>query len=178
MARSVRPVSSPRGGTQDLGGGRSMRIIAGSMGAAGTGLTNDEPLGVADRFEAPPVEDRAWADEVRRREQAAGLPTVAPRQSGQLHNIDQSRGGIVTIAGSTPSRQPSDLSGLPERFTFEIERKPDGWWKVSAPASHIGLFVANQDLLQALSEAPGALAQILRLDGPTPASPKRKKKPA
>ena len=69
------------------------------------------------------------------------------------------------IARAPAPRAPADLTGLPERFTLLVEQRPNGFWKVSAPDVHIGLFVAKQDLHEALAEAPGALAQIVRLDG-------------
>jgi hypothetical protein len=125
-------------------------------------------------------QDDAWAREVARREAneatswaADGLMALPPtRVSGGVQPTPVYY-PADPVFHELPTRDPPDLTGLPDRFTLEIGRKADGWWIVTAPAHHVGLFVANQDLLAALNDAPGALAQILRLDGAQPKVAKR-----
>lgn len=172
MARSVRAVSSPRGGPIQIGTGHTFRMQSGSMGAPAAPMVSDEPLGVADKFEVTQQDDANWQAEIRRREMSAGLPPV----SAPAAKVEPFWGTASTAASVAPPPIPVDLTDLPDHFTLEVQRKGDGWWIVRAPTSHVGLFVAHQNLIDALSDAPGALAQILRLDGPVPEIKRRRTK--
>ena len=144
-------------------------MLSGSIGASNAGTIDDTPLG-DEKFETAQSDD-AWLAQVRAREMAEGIRTVQqPSMQTTLSSPVWESG--PTIATPYTQHTAPDLTGLPEKFTLEIESRPDGWWKITSPACHVGLFVAHQDLLTALGDAPGALAQILRLDGPVPA-PKR-----
>jgi hypothetical protein len=158
-AGKVPPVFSDRG---------SLRWAAGSgnLGAAPEAILADvmpDPV----RDPAPDaVPDDNWAETIRRREAAEGM-TAIPELALPLRPP-----GAAYVPAA-----PSDLTPLPDRFTLDIERKPDGWWIVRAPTVHIGLFIAHQDLATALADAPGALAAIVRLDGQVPKPQTRRKKP-
>ncbi len=168
MARTVRIVSVPRGGTKTLGGGTSMRILAGSMGASPTTSPVGESLtpGVSEPFEAPLEDDRDFAREIAQREAALGLPPSAP----PMVRYDPLR----AVMPRESSSATADLSSLPPRFALEIERKDDRW-KVTAPGVHLGLWKSGPDLHAVVDEALATLAEIVRVDGPTPA-PKRRQK--
>lgn len=134
----------------------------------------------AGAAELPPAEqDDAWNRTIARREAdaAAGwaaegiIPPEPPmRVAGGIQPTPVQRSFAPVFRDAPPT---ADLTGLPDRFTLEIGQKPDGWWVITAPAHHVGLFVAGQDLLETLTSAPGALAQILRLDGAQPKTVKR-----
>lgn len=179
MARKARMISAPAGGTTQLGQHTSMRLLAGSMGAPTQPMPGDEPL-TTEPFEAPVQDDAAWERQVRARELAAGLPTLPSVMERATTAFDFTIGGTRDPGAPIPQSDReapipqavwrevaklSDLSGLPSTFTLEIEQKPDGTWKVTAPGVHVGLFVADRDLGAALSRAPGVLAEIVRLDG-------------
>ena len=174
MARTVRVRAVPRGGTTDLGGGRSYRIQSGSMGAPDPHIVNPE-----EPFEAPVSDDVQWQAELRRRESAAGLAAVAQTQHppwpGDSPRTIEMANGLPPIVVSPSKQKTDDLTGLPDRFTLVIEKKPDDWWKISAPEHHTGLFIAHKDLYAGLANAPGALALILRMDGSVPVVPKRRR---
>jgi len=176
MAAKVRPVRAatpPPGNLIRTGAGdMGYRFMAGSMGAA---ATIEVP---PTKFEAAP---ELTAEQIAERERAAGIepegvppaaaygppgrPVVAPFQPGPVQFV------------SPPRREPvTDLSGLPQRFTLDVERKENGWWVVRSPALHAGIFVAREDICDALAEAPGIIAEILRLDGEQPAKRRRAKK--
>ena len=130
------------------------------------------PVGAPSPNADMDVAHDAWEQELKRRERAAGLP-----ESSQSANEPLPVPGPGRYVERTPTpsiERVTDITGLPERFTLEIERKGE-WWKITAPTVHVGLFVAHQDLIVALSDAPGALAAILRLDGELP-RPKRGRK--
>jgi hypothetical protein len=178
MAGRTRLISVPpaRGGDDR----RGYRQLSGSMGATmapdpsapGTGtMVPTGPVPFQERFEAAVVPDDDWSRTIAMREQAEGLPAPRMQPTQSLRSLGEG----YTTALPIVAQQTVNLEGLPERFTLEVESKPDGWWKVSAPAHHAGLFIAHQDLIVALTDAPGALAQILRLDGPVPAKPKRRR---
>ena len=141
--------------------------------AEGELLSGVRHLGPRAKTEATPIEDSndEWMRNALAREQAD--PTVASLS----HPAPMATAPLVVpgkpyVADQT--RQPqADLSNLPDKFTFDIEHKPDGWWVVRSPQQHVGLFIAAPTLSAALADAPGALAQILRLDGTVPA--KRRK---
>ena len=132
-------------------------------------------------------DDEAYQRQIMERERAEGLdePYEAPAPAYAPHATNDA---IVAMQRTTslfqgahapphdllPSQLSGDLSMLPEKIAFEIERKPDGWWVVRAPAVHVSLFVAHQDLGTALTRAPYELAEILRLDGPRPKPRERK----
>lgn len=183
MARKARMISAPAGGTTQLGQHTSMRLLAGSMGAPMQPMPGDAPL-TNERFEAPLQDDAAWEQQVRARELAAGLPAAAPAPEREYYDESPAppRPGSLTYVNDPASLPryvsaplaPPDLSGLPPTFTLDVEQKPDGTWKVTAPGVHVGLFVADRDLGAALSRAPGVLAEIVRLDGVV-AKPKMRK---
>ena len=114
-------------------------------------------------------EDHAtWEAEVKRREarEKIAVPVSALRPTAGSGGVIYTPGGISYVPMvTTPKAAQTDMTGLPNSFDLHIELKPDGWWKVTAPTVHAGLFVSNKDLLTALVEAPGLLAQIVRLDG-------------
>lgn len=153
----------------------TIRPAAGSSMASGVPIRDEAVALGPDRTEAPQLADDAWEAELRRRELAEGLPvaTAAPLPTPQQQSTAFIPAAFVTQLPHPTSRPEADefdapdLTGLPEKFALEVERKGD-WWKVTAPDVHIGLFVAHQDLLIALADAPGALAQIVRLDGMNP----------
>lgn len=173
MAGRTRLISVPpaRGGDDR----RGYRQLSGSMGAMtadpGTPVNEGVP---AERFEAPLADDAAWQRTIAMREAAEGLPAPPPMMQPAQQWIRPAPHDVPHAAAEAVMRPDVDLTGLPEKFTLEVEAKPGGWWKISAPLHHAGLFIAHQDLLTALVDVPGALAQILRLDGPVPAKPKRK----
>jgi hypothetical protein len=185
MPRTVKAVAGPQGGTKSLGAGRSMRIISGSMGAGGTpGTLDGTPLGDEKAFEAPLQSDSAWDAELRRREMSEGLESPQQQPAQQWVAVGRDKQTLVptyevppsyTAAVAAARADQPDFSTLPDRFTLVVERKPDDWWKITAPESHVGLFIAHPNLLTALTDAPGALAQILRLDGPVPAAKRGRK---
>lgn len=183
MTRKARMIASPPGGTVQLGQHTSMRLLAGSMGAPVQPMPGDEPL-TSERFEAPTQDDAAWEQQLRQREMAEGMeaatfvpqPPAPTRFSGistadpEYYDDPPVRPASITYAPDMMSRPAAppvriDLSGLPGTFTLEVEQKPDGTWKITAPGVHVGLFVADRDLGAALSRAPGVLAEIVRLDG-------------
>lgn len=172
MAGRTRLISVPsaRGGDDRHG----FRQLAGSMGQMAPDPAAPMDEGVpATKFEAPTVDDVAWQRTVAMREAAEGLPPVnSPRWEAKTDNVQVMP---PSMSHGELAQRIVNLDGLPEKFTLEVESKPDGWWKVSAPAHHAGLFIAHQDLIVALTDAPGALAQILRLDCPVPAKPKRRR---
>lgn len=169
MAGRTRLISVPsaRGGDDRHG----FRQLAGSMGQMAPDPAAPMDEGVpTTKFEAPTVDDVTWQRTVAMREAAEGLPAATPRRDYDIPlQVHHPVAPVVRMA------EPNDLSGLPEKFTLEVESKPGGWWKVSAPSHHAGLFIAHQDLIVALTDAPGALAQILRLDGSVPVKPKRRR---
>lgn len=178
MARETRLIESPRGGTVTLGQHSSMRLLAGSMGAAqaaGADGPLDASPATAERFEAPIADDAAWAAQVRAREAAEGLPVhvvdrfvnppIVGVASDHLRHFSLAPGSVPPGDWKASLDEEADLSPLPDAFALEIERKPDGMWKVTAPSVHVGLFVADRDLGSALARAPGVLAEIVRLDG-------------
>jgi hypothetical protein len=174
----VRAIKGPPTSFIEIGDGRSMRMVAGSMGAAQP-QGGPEPAFVDTAMEpgsGAALDNDAYARMVRQREAAEGLPEVAAPQveyvTPPMLAPPLASGGI-TFADRL-SQPRADLSPLPERFSLDIERKPDGWWVVRAPGVHIGLFVAHQDLTAALADAPGALAGIVRLDGLVTARRRRK----
>ncbi len=128
---------------------------------------------LTERFETAVVPDDDWSRTVAMREAAEGLPAAQTQPPQQW--VRPAPHDAPYTAPATVSRPAVDLDGLPEKFTLEVESKPGGWWKITAPAHHAGLFIAHQDLLVALVDAPGALAQILRLDGPVPTKPRRRR---
>lgn len=149
-----------------------MRIIAGSMGAAGSTQSN-EPLGDSDKFETPQLDDAAWAQDVRRRELAMGIASGPARVSGADQTAPAVRPDI--IERFVPSVAVYDLSPLPDNFELRIERRGDRW-KVTAPGVHSGLWKSGVDLVQTMDAAITALAEMIRLDGPLPAPRKRRSK--
>lgn len=157
----ARAIRSPSTNFIETGAGRSIRMVAGSIGAGG-GLPDTAMQDGQEPMEpgASPGDNDAWARELAQREAAAGLP-VAPSAAWLPGPVEY----VAPPPAHSVSRVPTDLSALPDRFSLEIERKPDGWWVVRAPGVHVGLFVAHQDLTVALADAPGALAGIVRLDG-------------
>lgn len=176
MARKTRLISAPPAKGGNIENGWSQ--LSGTMGA----LSPDQgPIGNIPAaptrdttFEAP--EDLNYDHMIAEREAALGLPaesTPAPYVGPGIRYTETSTQdqNVVFI----PPGAPPDLDGLPDRFTLLIERKGD-WWKITAPQSHIGLFVAHQDIFVALSDVPGSLAQILRLDGELPAKVTRRRK--
>lgn len=66
------------------------------------------------------------------------------------------------------AQKPLSNTTLPSDFAVCVERRPDGWWLVTAPAVHVGLFIIHRDLSVALADVPAALSELLRLDGPVP----------
>lgn len=177
MAGKVRAVRTPPASLVQTGEmNKGYRFMSGSMGAA----------------TPPPPQDAAFEaaieltpEEIRRREEAVGLPlepeSVPPASAinygilaNQLDAAEWNRG-----ASSIPMRprgwQSPDinLSSLPDRFTIEVERKGNVW-VVRAPAVHQALFVADGDLVEALSQAPGRLAEIVNVDGIVPAKGRKK----
>jgi hypothetical protein len=173
----ARALSTPPGVTATQHG--VIRARSGSIGA-------DVPLlpgqhdAQAEPFFAEPgsdgtVANEDWAESLARREAAAGLPATAGGGEGAPERYGTpawqraaDAPNIVEVLEAIPRpvpRPPADLSPLPDRFTLQVERKPDGWWIVTAPGVHIGLFVAAPDLPGALADAPATLAQIVRLDG-------------
>lgn len=68
---------------------------------------------------------------------------------------------------TTPA--PDDTDQLPDVTTFEVTRKPNGWWRITACQHHIGCYLIGRDLRSLMHEAPSALNQLLKLDGPIPA---------
>ena len=181
MAAKVRPVRAatpPPGNLIRTGdGNRGYRFESGSIGAWQT----IEPP--PTRFEAAP---ELTAEQIAERERAAGIePEGVPPAAGYAPvgrpiedpaNWNALQPGPVQLV-SSPRRAPvTDLSGLPQRFTLDVERKENGWWVVRSPALHAGIFVAREDICDALAEAPGIIAEILRLDGEQPAKRRRAKK--
>lgn len=167
----VRAVTAPRGGTQDVGGGRSYRILSGSMGAAGLPETNAS----LDSFEAPQADDAAWQADVRQREAALGLlPAPVQRTNFYPTSTPELNAPGNLVAPTIPVA--ADLAGLPDHWTLSIEKKGE-YWKITAPQHHSGMYIVHKDLFSALADAPGSLAMILRLDGALPAKPTRKRKP-
>ena len=154
-----------------------MGALAADQGPIG----NIPAMGAPDTsFEAPEVDyGRMIAERERELGLAAELPAAVSGSAYYApaeHYTPPSRHqDDPPYAPPSAPAAPVDLSGLPERFTLLVERKGD-WWKITAPQSHIGLFVAHQDLFVALSDVPGSLAQILRLDGEVPAKATRKRK--
>ena len=154
-----------------------VRMVSGTMGAAGD--PGPTPALGPPKPEPEPVaasDHDAWSAEVARREAAQGIARdVAPPAEQSVPRQDDPRQvvpGGITFGPRWPTlydQQPApDLSALPERFALEIQRLPGDWWKVTAPGVHVGLFVARQDLAEALVEVPAALAEIVRLDGSAP----------
>lgn len=174
MARTVKAVAAPSGGTKSIGPGRSFRMLSGSIGASTASTIDDTPLG-DEKFESGQSDD-TWLAQVRARETAEGLREEIRTGLVTLPRTQNSGPGWNPVPVVAPPKFLTDLTGLPDKFTLEIESRPNGWWKVTSPACHIGLFVAHQDLLTALGDAPGALAQILRLDGPVPAVKRGRRK--
>lgn len=180
MARHTKLVRGPAAGLVRTGAGSSgYKITAGSMGAAvmAPNPQADLPQGdTAFEPEAPvAVSDDAWAQTLAAREAAEGLASAPEERDDRFYREPP---GAYERRGGLPAHQPrapADLTGLPERFSLEIETKPDGWWVVRAPEVHVGLFIAHQDLLLAIADAPVALAAILRLDGLVPKEKRRKR---
>ena len=140
--------------------------VAPTPGAAPTRSTRKDPAPES-------VGNDAWARTVAAREAAEGLATKAVRkQEAEPATRVVVPGGLTHYDPDAPRMMPvyspADLSGLPDSFALEVQRKPDGWWVVRAPTVHVGLFVAHRDLQVAMADAPGALAAILRLDGQMP----------
>lgn len=132
--------------------------------------------GVADDEWALELERREANDELVRERKTTLVATGAPTPKSILPgSISYAEGPVQAIARK-PTTAP--LTSLPDRFTLDIERKPDGWWKITAPSVHTGLFIARQDLADALADTPEALAEILRLDGPLPQAKRRKRRDA
>lgn len=52
---------------------------------------------------------------------------------------------------------------IPDEFYLRVERKGDRWWVVTAPA-YPGLYIASQQLDEALSDVSLSLSTLLRLD--------------
>lgn len=172
MANKVRTVSTPPAQLVQTGErNQGFRFLAGSMGAA-----MPHPDG-GEKFEAATeLSER----EIAEREAALGLSSEPEPVRGKPSDTYVPPGHAEEVrrvaAFADYVNRDADLSTLPDRFTLEIERKGDGWWKVTAPAVHIGLFIAHQDLATALADAPAALAEIVRLDGQVPAAKRRGKK--
>jgi hypothetical protein len=149
------------------------------MGAPPATLPVTEDIGATDRFGAPFADDAKWADEVRQREAAAGLPAVERQINPPLVGIDYSP-AISLKPGTVPNgwrglpREEADLSPLPPRFSLEIERKDDRW-KVTAPGVHLGLWKSGPDLMVIVGEALATLAEMVGVDGVVPAAKRRKK---
>jgi hypothetical protein len=139
---------------------------------------NDPPLdpsGGHEPFEGSVTQDDAvWQQQIRARELADGLPASASPPA-EAWSAPAYREAPATYDRPVYVTEPADISDLPDRFALEIERKPDGMWKVTAPGVHVGLFVADRDLSSALAEAPGVLAEIVRLDGVV-AKPRERKR--
>lgn len=168
MPRKIRLIESPRGGAIQTGQHSHIQFMAGSMGASPL-PGNDAPL-TNERFEAPIQDDAAWEQQVRERELAEGME--AANFTPQSPPPERFDGFQIVTRTPSPARPPwsdpptpPDISGLPTTFALDVEQKPDGTWKVTAPGVHVGLFVADRDLGAALSRAPGVLAEIVRLDG-------------
>jgi|ERR1700722_1396814 len=64
---------------------------------------------------------------------------------------------------------PNETGELPLAFSFEVARKPNGWWHVTAKNHHVGCYLIGMDLGALLHEAPYVLNHLLKLDGPKPA---------
>ena len=120
------------------------------------------------------------ANQIRMREIAEGLADTGQRSVPPAPQWPTGQDLSRYVEAARPQPQapvrspPADLSSLPDRFALEVERKEDGTWIVRAPAIHVALFVAGHDLAHALAEAPGRLADIVRLDGEQPKRRKRK----
>lgn len=67
--------------------------------------------------------------------------------------------------------QTEPIQHLPDVLTVKIARMPDGWWKVTAPAHHVGLYMVGRDLSALISGVPEALGGLLALDGQVPHVP-------
>lgn len=170
--------------TPIFGEGRVVRMGGGNVGPVASRADMDAV--VPDQpFEAGAGADTAadqWAQELERRDRAAGIapvPMVAPSHPVPMDSLLPGVGRYVTgpVEPMRVERQPSDLTALPDRFALEIERKPGGMWKVTAPGVHVGLFVAGADLATVLADAPAALANIVSLDGVLAKPRERKKRP-
>lgn len=168
-------ISAPRATGNSAQG--SWRQLSGSMGAIAPEHITESENQSTEKFEAAVVPDADWERTIAQREAKEGIQRLARTQHPPFKdpNIllgpDRMAGAIYT----QPAKPTEDLSSLPDKFTLLIERKPDGWWKVTAPDSHVGLYVAYPDLNIALQDAPGALDQILRLDGIVPAAKRGRK---
>ena len=186
QAAQAAPVFSKTGALRWAGGSGNLgappsavleAVMPRPQTAATTSAVTTGPM-----LEPPPddsVGDDAWARTVAAREAAQGIRTPAAPRVQHADPVGALGGPMTYVADGVPlplPRDPTDLSLLPDRFTLDIERKLDGWWVVRAPAVHIGLFVAAQDLADALARAPDDLAAIVRLDGVVPAVEKKKRK--
>ncbi len=132
------------------------------------------PLQATERFEAPEIPDTDWARTVAQREAAEGLPVV--RSPAPISFI-ASHSEVNRALDQMEQRRQSlgaDLTGLPDRFTLEIERKADRW-KVTAPGVHSGLWKSGTDLPAVVDEALAVLAEMVRVDGVAPRPRVRKK---
>lgn len=179
MART-KLISAPRATGNSAQG--SWRQLSGSMGALAPEHLTETENQSAEKFEAAVVPDADWERTVAQREAQEGIQHLAQTQHPPYPkemNIEMGIAGRpethYTQRVVVEDKPKEDLSSLPDKFTLLIERKPDGWWKITAPDSHVGLYVAYPDLNIALQDAPGALAQILRLDGVVPAAKRGRK---
>lgn len=173
MARSARIVSAAKGGVQQTGNGTFYSFQSGSMGAAP--VPDDGPPLQPFESEAPDHDD--WQRELLAREAAEGITEPETPFLGEDYAMPVAhiRPGPVTYVPG-PSTAPADLTGIPETFGLQVERKADGTWKITAPDVHVGLFVSDRDLCAALAKAPSVLANIVRLDGVMPQPKARRKK--
>ena len=55
--------------------------------------------------------------------------------------------------------------GLPNKFIVNVERKPDGWWKITV-LDHPGVYIVHRDLQYALCDVPLSLKMLIRLNDP------------
>ena len=187
--RRVKTIHSASVAPMDTGRG-TIRMV----GAPGQPLAPTPPPPAPTNF-APmtPTEtpDDQWEAEVKRRELTAGIPAAAVPggSAGTLARIHEQSGGLDGVMDDPRGRpvldhhadEPAalvDLSALPDKFNLQVERKKNGWWKVTAPEVHTGLFLSHQDLLRALAAAPITLAQIVQIDGTLPLDKRKRRSKA
>ena len=191
----ARAVAAPPGALIHTGPqNKGYRLIAGSMGAptadlppipAPTASASVAALPTLEAFEPGSDVGDDWVRQVAAREAAAGLPAEPlpggppPRRSTPAQEFGTSGTGFDYYTDKDSVRRVEfraspDLSPLPSKFALDIERKDDGWWVIRAGRVHPGLFVAGADLGDALAEAVGKLAEIVRLDGERPVGRKKK----
>ena len=167
MVGRTRLISAPAARGQSAHG--NWKQVMGSMGALTSEGVDTSVNQTTEKFEAAVVPDEDWARTVAMREAAEGIQRLAqttqPPHAASYSEVDAELNKLPMARRSLSA----DLSSLPAKFALEIEHKGDRW-KVTAPGVHSGLWKSGEDLPSVVEEALAVLAEMMRLDGPTPAA--------